>query len=156
MSIDVRLLRDALRLQPAEDEEPMNDLAIEKMGDEAFDWILRELQAGTLAPQETVRALRLLARLTRQFCVGRKGEMLDVALALAASPTVPLEVRSAAVHAVIMGARIAAGLKDAPTAYGRSLHEIYVQASEVARRAVELGVTSEMEAFVKKFLSTSP
>ena len=155
MSIDVQLLREALRLQPAEDDEPENDLVIEKMGDDAFDWILGELRAGALTPHERIRGLRLLARITRQFCVGRKGELLDFALTLAQSSSTDRDVRSAAVHIAIMGARIARGLRDANMAYGRSLQDIYVEVSSAVRQAVEVGLTPEIEAFAKEFLSTS-
>ncbi len=102
MDLDVQLLRDALRTEPSEDD-PGVDFAIERLGDRAFDWILGALRGGALAPSEQVRGLRLLALLSRQFCVARKGELLDLTLALSRDQTASVEVRSAAAHIAVLG-----------------------------------------------------
>ena len=155
MSIDRELFLAALRTQATEGEESAINLAIEKMGDEAFDWLLGEVRGGALTPSENVRALRLLARLTRQFCVLRKGDLLGVTFALAEDPTAVTEVRSTAVHIAIMEARIARSLEQAASAYRRSVQDVYAQVSRVVRRALEIGVLPEMEAFGREFLSAN-
>jgi hypothetical protein len=155
VSEEVRMLREALRLQPSELEEPEGDLAVEKMGDRAFDWILVEVQGGGLTPSEVVRGLRLLARLTRQFCVRRKSELLDLTLGLAQSQTAHLDVRSAATHIASSNALIANGLSEASKAYGRSAQEVQAQVVPAVRRALEIGLTPEVESFAKEFLSAA-
>ena len=115
-----RLLREALRAQPPDDEAGESDLAIEKMGNAAFDWILREVRSGSLKPGEVVRGLRLLSRLTRQFCIQRKGELLDLMLGLAANADADRAVRSAAAHIAVTNVGIARGLSHPGSAFERS------------------------------------
>jgi hypothetical protein len=146
------VLRNALRTVPSETDEEDTDLAVEKMGDPAFAWIALEIRNGSLSPAEAVRGLRLLARLTRQFCVGRKGELLDLVLAISREPSASVEVRSAAAHIAVMSARTARSLLRAPELYGRSVEDIEVQACQAVSRALELGLTVEVGAFVKEFL----
>jgi hypothetical protein len=153
VSIDIQVLREALRVQPSEDEEHEGDLSVERMGDEGFDWIVNELRSGELTTSGTVRALRLLARLTRQFCVRRKGELLDLTMSLAQSPTAQREVRSAAAHIAVMNERIASGLGDPERVYGRRLEQVQAQVVEAARRALEFGLTPEVESFIREYLS---
>jgi hypothetical protein len=153
MSIDEQLLREALRVQPTEVEEYEGDLSVESMGDEGFDWIVRELRGGELSVSETVRGLRLLARLTRQFCAERKGELLDVAMALAQSSRAQPEVRSAAAHIAVMNAQIAKGLRDPQKSYGRASDVVQTQVSQAVRRALEVGLTREVDGFVREYLS---
>lgn len=155
MSIDIRLLQDALRAQPSDIDEPEIDLEVERMGDEAFDWIAGELSTGSLAPSENVRGLRLLARLTRQFCLRRKGELLDLVMTIAQSRTAHPDVRSTAAHIAIMNARIAKGLRDASAAYNRSVDDVEAQVSQAIRVALEIGLSPHIEAFAKEFLSAS-
>jgi hypothetical protein len=152
---DERTLREALRLHPSEAEELETDLAIEKMGDKAFDWIVERLEAGALSPSESVRGLRLLSRLTRQFCLRRKGELLDLVMGLAENRDVHVDVRSAAAHIAAGNASLAQGLQDAAGAYGRSPHEVRVQASRAIRRALQIGVSAEVESVLKEALTAS-
>jgi hypothetical protein len=153
VKIDEQVLRRALRVRRSEVEQYRDELSVERMGDEGFDWIVREVCGGGLPADEVVRALRLLARLTRQFCVWRKAELLDLAMLLAQSPKAGPEVRSAAAHIAAMGARIASGLRDPQLVYGRRLEEVQAQVAEAVRRALEAGVTPEVEAFIREYLA---
>jgi hypothetical protein len=155
VGIDVQVLRETLRVQPSEDEEYEGDLAVERMGDEGFHWIVREVRGGGLTAGETVRALRLLARLTRQFCVRRKGELLDLTMSLAQDRTAQPDVRSAAAHIAALNARIASDLGDPEMAYGRRLEEVQSQVAEAVRRALEVGLTPDVEAFIREYLAAA-
>ena len=152
MNIDTGALRDALQAWPGECDDDDKDLAVEKMGDPAFDWIVGQLREGSLSAKEAVRGLRLLARLTRQFCVGRKGELLDIALTISQEIDAAVDVRSTAAHLAVMNAQIAKGLVHAEAVYGRSVDDVQLQVSGAVGRALELGLTEETEAFVKEYL----
>ena len=135
MTIDIQRLRDALRMQPSDAEVPDEDVFIEKLGEPAFDWIAREVRTGSLAPNETVRALRLLARMSRQFCLGRKGELVDLAMAVCQDETADLRVRSTAAHIAAANGRIAARLVRAHKHYGRSTAAFGSQVRQALTRA---------------------
>jgi hypothetical protein len=152
MSEQVRLLLDALRARPPEDEEAEGDLEVEKMGDTAFDWLAQEVRCGHLKPAETVRGLRLLSRLTRQFCVRRKGELLDIVLALAIDPDTDQEVRSVAANIAVWSVSSAKRLANPVAAFGRLPRAVQNEAVPVVQRALELGLTPDMETFAKEFL----
>jgi hypothetical protein len=152
VSIDIQVLREVLRVQPGEDDEYEGDLAVEKMGDEAFDWLVRELHDGKLTAAESVRALRLLSRLTRQFCLGRKGDLLDLVMSLAQSEAPNPEVRSTAAHIAAGNVLIARSLAEPLKAYGRSPEQLEAQVSRAVQRALEIGVTPEMAVFVREYL----
>lgn len=47
---DQKLLREALLMKVDGGEGPAPDLVIERMGDEAFDWLVNELGGGALTP----------------------------------------------------------------------------------------------------------
>jgi len=153
VSEQVRQLREALRAQPAEDEEAEGDLEIEKMGDTAFDWITSQVRQGHLKPAESVRGLRLLSRLTRQFCLHRKGELLDTTLELAVNRAADRDVRSTATHIAATNVAIARGLADPASAYRRSVREVQDEVAVAVRRAIDLGLAPEVEAFAKAFLA---
>jgi hypothetical protein len=154
-SDDVQLLREALDTQPLEDEEGEHDLTIEKTGDDAFDWLIAELRRGHLTPPQSIRALRLLSRLSRQFCVTRNGELLSEALRLAQDPNAHVDLRSAAAHNAVMGAVIARGLDSRVTFGGKSAYEVRELVVRATRRSLELGLLPEIDAFVREYLSAS-
>src|SRR5262249_42641817 len=74
-------------------------LAVERLGDEAFNFILTLLHEGRLSAREKVNALRLLAALAGQFCAGRQPEGVDAAVRLARDGD--WSVRSAGVHGAV-------------------------------------------------------
>jgi hypothetical protein len=156
MELDLELLKRALRLCPGEDDDLKEDLAVESMGDPAFDWIVHELRDGRLTPGERARGLRLLSRLTRHLCVPRKSELLELATALATDRSADRIVRSTAIHIAIINARIAEGLKDPETSFGKSVQDVQAQVHEAARRALDLGLTPEIEEFSRTYLVSSP
>lgn len=152
MAIDVQLLRDALRSRASEDD-PGADFVIERLGDEAFDWILGELRGGRLTPREQVRGSQLLSLLSRQLCLPRKGEMLDFMLATAQSQAAAVEVRSVAAQIAVMNAVIAKGLQDPRPFYGRSAQDVRALVDRAVRRALTLGVVPEMAPLIKDYLT---
>jgi hypothetical protein len=79
-------------------------LAFERLGHPAFDEICRRLRSGKLNPRQQVLALR---RLARQFCAGRKEEILDLALERMESDNEI--IRSGAVNTGIWMTRILEG-----------------------------------------------
>lgn len=151
----VQLLRQALRAQPLLDEEAPDDLAIEKMGDAAFDWIAREVRHGSLKPEEAIRGLRLMSRLTRQFCVQRKGELLDLTIGLAVNGETDRNVRSAAAQILIVSAQLAKSLADVESAFKRSSAQVEDEVVMSLRRAVELGLTPSTQTLANAFFSSS-
>jgi hypothetical protein len=103
--------------------------------------------------EESIRALRLMARLTRQYCVRRKGDLVDQATALAQSQVAPPDLRSAAAHIAVMTAQIGRNLTDARAAFGgRSLAQVQVEVARAVRRSLELGLLPETETFVREYL----
>jgi hypothetical protein len=153
MTEDEQTLRDALQAELSEPEDSKLEFAVEIMGDKAFDWIVERIRADSLAPRESVKALRLLSRLTRQFCSRRKGELLDLVLMLSRSEDVHLDVRSAAAHIATANASIAMGLRETPALYGRSPKNVQIQVSEAVRRALEIGVSPEIEGSLREMLT---
>jgi hypothetical protein len=126
------------------------------MGDEAFEWIRGELHGPALTPPDRVMALRLLSLLTRQFCVRRKGELLEETTALAVRPDVDASVRSAAAHIALVNAGSARRFRDTAAVFGgRTAEEVAALVGEVARRALHLGLTESAEAVVKEYLASN-
>lgn len=109
-------------------------LAIEKMGSPAFDWLRKELRDDRRPSSHRVRSIQLMARLTRQFCVGRKGDLLDEAIALLKEEAASVELRSAAMRIAIVNVGVAARLRDAARYFsGRDPIEVRRLVTRAAR-----------------------
>jgi len=98
---DRQLVLDTLK----RDSPPPDNLRnLERLGDEAFDFIASLLDAGELPAPQRRRALRRMSLLSRQQCHLRKGELLE--LALARMHDADESVRSAATHLAIVTTQI--------------------------------------------------
>jgi len=154
MKLDILVVRTALHL-PVSDQPPSAaEYDVEQMGDEAFDWIIAEIRADRLTVAETTKGLRLLSMLTRQFCLPRKGELLDLTISLASSPTAHVDVRSAAAHIAGSQLAIAKGLGTghAERCYGRAQKTIETQVTTALQCAIRLGLAKDAERFVRTWL----
>ena len=76
------------------------DAARVRIGEKAFRWLLDEVRGHRLKPAEAVHALGLMVRLTEQFCVHRKRDLIVLAMGLAESEAAHRDVRSAAARIV--------------------------------------------------------
>lgn len=124
---------------------PWESLEFQRLGDEAFDSILAELDKGQLAPRQQINALRALALLTKEFVPLRWEEVLDRGLPLATSDNI--EVRSAAVNAAVWMTFILEGL-------GRPSPRERVQ--PVVSQAMNLGLDPEQASLAQGFLRNDP
>src|SRR5687767_1274428 len=94
--VDLHVIGKSIRnAQPS--EQTLKHL--ERVGNEAFDFIRDALRDGSLPDNQKVNALLRLALLTRLQCQERKEDVLDFALLLMTDPSV--RVRSAATVSAI-------------------------------------------------------
>jgi hypothetical protein len=152
--LDIPVIRTALH-SPVSDAPPTAaEFHVEQMGDAAFDWIIAEIRGERLTVAETTKGLRLLSMLTRQFCLPRKGELLDLTMALASSPTAHVDVRSTAAHIAGSQVAIAQGLgpANAERCYGRAQATIETQVTTALQCAIRLGLAKNTERLVRTWL----
>lgn len=90
---EIETLERAIAYHSSNDDEGPDDLSIEKMGSSAFDWLRKELRNSMRTSSQRVRAVLLMARLSRQFCVDRKGDLLDDAIDLITEDGASLDLR---------------------------------------------------------------
>ncbi|MBS2030981.1 MAG: hypothetical protein JST54_23970 [Deltaproteobacteria bacterium] len=93
--------RSTIRSSIHSDHRPGSQvlLELERIGEPAFDEISRAIREAGLRPLEQIRALRMLALLTRQACQSRRRDLLD--LALSQMQSTDIRVRSAAANMAI-------------------------------------------------------
>jgi hypothetical protein len=149
--LDLELLRRALLLRPSDTDDPSEDWAVEKMGDEAFDWLTAYVAQRSNGAAERARGLRLLARLTRQFCFRRKGELLDLALRVAAGDP-DTNVRSVATHVALISYGISKGLGDPYEAFGKSVPQIQALLLVAVKAARALGLPPDVDELAARFI----
>jgi hypothetical protein len=129
-------------------------LELEKLGDAAFDEIRQRLRGGGLSSREEVNALRRLSLLTRQACLGRKEEVLELAIERLSSDS--RIVRSGAVHMVIATTLI---LEEYPTRASKAenrpgaVPSLRKRVQADVARAVERGIEEREVEFARRFLA---
>jgi hypothetical protein len=138
-----------LRATDEDDFDPRSlGLEFEKSGDRAFDAVVTHLDEQETSDAGRIRALRMLALLSRQFCVHRKPELLDLSIRLMAHPNI--KVRSAALHSAVFNASSMRRLRNfsqevSAAAIGR--------VKEAVGKAIERGVTQEHEELGRRFIA---
>lgn len=95
-----------------------------------------------------------MARLTRQFCINRKGDLISLCNELATSVQADIEVRSAAAHIAVMNIMVLRGLRHPASALGgRQPEDVIQRVLDAGRAALELGVAPDVDAFFRNVLS---
>lgn len=127
---------------------------IEGAGSEAFDHVVRRMSDGSLSEHHRVHALRRLALITRHGCPDRRGEVMDIAIAMSTDESIV--ARSGAV-AMVIGLclffeqytyRGRTGEKYPNTPKGA----LRLRMRKVVAEALRLGVDEETEAFAARFM----
>ena len=78
---------------------------------------------------------------------------MDLTLRLAVDRAADRDVRSAATHLATSSVAIAEGLSDPVSAFGRSADAVEGEVVPMVRRAIDVGLTPEVEAFAKEFMT---
>jgi hypothetical protein len=129
-------------------------LAVERLGDAAFDELSQRLRTGLLAPLQQVLALRTLSRLTRQNCAMRKEEVLELAVDRFRSDS--RIVRSGAVNTAIW---TAITLEENPKLATRQENRpgatpgLRARVKKALSHAVQLGIDEEQAEFARAYLT---
>jgi hypothetical protein len=146
-----KTIERTLRATDEDDFDPRSlGLEFEKSGDTAFNAILTKLDEPETSDAGRVRALRMLALLSRQFCVHRRPELLDLSIRLMEHRDI--RVRSAALHSAIFNA---SGMRQIRN-FSQEVSEAAVErVKEAARRAIESGVAAEHEELGRRFIATN-
>jgi hypothetical protein len=136
-------------------DPPSNKLlALERLGDEAFDLIVALFRSDELKPIQRVYALRRLARLTRQECYGRTEELFRLTLSVLDDPDRVL--RSGATRAAIVLTwlleRNPRPIRSEELKPG-SKPSLREQVQARVRVALELGLDDEDAELARKFLA---
>lgn len=156
LNFDVVIMKSIVILERAIARQPSaaEDLAIERMGDPAFDWLRIELRDYARPPSQKIRALQLMARLSRQFCVDRKGDLVDEAVALIKDDASSVELRSAAMRIAIVCVGVAARLRDAARYFsGRDSIEVRRLVTRTVRESRDQIFSDDVAKLVSKFLA---
>jgi hypothetical protein len=150
MDIDKTIER-VLRATDDDELDPGSlGLEFEKGGDTSFDAVLRRLDEGTTSDHGRIRGLRMLARLTRHFCVRRRPEVIEISIGLMEHPNV--RVRSAAVNTAVFGASGMKRLGAFPPGVATATVE---RVKEAVAKAMERGLTPEQAELAQRFIASS-
>jgi hypothetical protein len=125
-------------------------LEFEKSGDISFDAVLRKLDDGQTSDAGRIRALRMLALLSRHFCVSRKPELIALSIRLMEHPDV--RVRSAAVNTAVFTVSTMRRLRTFPQELAVATWE---RVREAVARAIQRGLASEQEALAHEFIASN-
>jgi hypothetical protein len=132
-------------------------LEFERLGELAFDEIVRQYRAGLLTPEQRRLILRRLALLSRHACADRKEEVLDLGLELLESPD--RTIRSAAVTTTIWAVVL---LESTPSLVSRAENRpgatpsLRARVKAAVRHALELGINESEVEFAHEFLVSPP
>lgn len=153
MSVNVELLSSALDSDGSEEGPSATESAVEQMGEPAFTWLAEAVAGGKLSDPHATRALELMSRITRQMCVTRKGDLVDLCERVAVDSLAGASARSAALRILVVNVSLASALRDPVGAYRRSVDELAREVESVAKRALPLGVSRDSEDLANRFLA---
>ena len=149
MDLD-KAIESALRATDEDDFDPRSlGLAFERAGNAAFDGVLRKLEEPGTSDQGRIRGLRMLALLTRHFCVPRKPELIELSLRLMKHSNA--QVRSAALNTALFGVSTMGRLGAFPDDVVRAILDRVRR--EVAL-TIERGLMPEQEELARRFMTS--
>lgn len=122
---------------------------IERLGQEAFDYVISRLDSGELSGLEKVNSLRLLGALARHQSAGRRHEVFHWAVRLLEDEEV--SVRSAAAHIGILTHKVLLGLRTGADEDGTRLSLLQRSLTSALTR----GIDDTYSDFVKDFMRCS-
>jgi hypothetical protein len=152
----IEIIRTVIEVDEPKDAPPSRAwIELDRLDDEAFNFVLWHLSSGKLVERQQVNALRALARLTRHACQHRREELLEVALEYTRSDATV--VRSTAVNMAIWLTAILEGAphkvlrpENAPHAHLSSRRRVAREVEDAFKR----GLDSEQSEFAAALLAT--
>lgn len=129
-------------------------LEFERLGEPAFDEIVRQYRAGLLTAEQQRLMLRRLALLSRQACPNRTEEVVDLGMELLGSAD--RAIRTTVITTTIWGVAL---LEHTPSLVATAENSIGVLPSlrervkAAVRHALELGIDESDADFAREFLA---
>jgi hypothetical protein len=151
MDLNEQVLLTALEYKLLDEDDWIpNAVMIEQMGNPAFDWFMKVVVDASTNDEKKVRALGLMALLTRHHCPDRHKTLFDLCASIALKPQIDVPLRKFVVNALLWAPWIAKGLVLGEHFFGRPLKEVCLQALDVTEKSEVMGLPTEYIKINKK------